>query len=83
MRKTRFLRRNRLAREVFAFSHNSQEFPFSRGFDVISEKKNLQTYVVGNGFLSNYQATVGFLAENAGFGVLVLKITKMVIFMKN
>ena len=40
------------------------------------QKMHLQTYALGNDFLCNYQSTVGFLAKNAGFGVLGQKFTK-------
>ena len=43
---------------------------------LFSEKMHLRTYGLGNDFLCNYQSSDDFLAENADFGVLGLKITK-------
>ena len=43
---------------------------------LFSEKRQLPTYAVDCGFLGNYQTTGDFLAKNADFSVLGLKITK-------
>ena len=74
VRKTQFLRRNRLARDVFTrFPQNCQEFPFVLKPYVIIRKMHLQTYGVGNDFLCDHQTSKGFLAKNAGFCILGLK----------
>ena len=51
-------------------------FIFDESFMLFSEEMHLRTYGLGNDFLGNHQTTVGFLAKNADFGVLGLKLTK-------
>ena len=72
-----FLCRNRLARDFFrVFTKFSRIFIFHENFMLFSEKMHLKTYALDNDLLGNYQTTGDFLAENADFSVLGLKITK-------
>ena len=64
------------------FHKKSRVVIFHENFMLFSEKMHLRTYGLGNDFLCNYQTTVGFLAKNADFGVLGLKITKFGDFME-
>ena len=69
--------RNRLARNLFRVFHKTfKDFHFSWKFYVIFTKNHLQIYALGNDFLCNHQTTGDFLAKNADFSVLGLKITK-------